>query len=273
MNSKYLLALLFCVLTVSPLFAKQVPQASGTLVTDYISLLTDSERNALERKLVAYDDSTSTQIAIVIENSLEGDDIFEYSYRLAESWGIGRGGKNNGILIYVALQDRQIYIQTGYGAEGFLTDAMARRIIDQIITPAFRSQRYYRGLDETTDIIIQLGNGEYVNEGGPEGASSGMEALFVVFLIVIAIVIVFSVAGGSDDDDWDDDGGYHRRGRYDYDDYHRPRTRRRGGGWIIFPGGGGGGGWNGGGGGGFGGGGFGGFGGGGFGGGGAGGGW
>ena len=276
MQSKiFKIAFIFCLLLGLQLesFAKQVPPKSNQLVTDYIGLLSSNERMQLERKLVAYDDTSSTQIAVVIENSLEGDDIFEYSYRLAESWGIGQDGKDNGILIYIAFQDRELYIQTGYGSEGFLTDAMAKRIIDQVITPAFRQQSYYRALDEATTVIMQLGSGEYQNEGGQ--SENGYEALFILFLVVVAVVIVFTVAGGGGNDDyWDDDGGYNRRGRYDYDDYGRRRNRRRSrsGGWIYIPGGGGG--WNsGGGGGGFGGGGFGGFGGGGFGGGGAGGSW
>lgn len=270
----YQLSLILCLfLSIQDsLFAKQVPPRSDQIVTDYIGLLSSNERELLERKLVAYDDSTSTQIAIVIENSLEGDDIFEYSYRMAESWGIGRDGKDNGILIYIAFQDRELFIQTGYGVEGFLTDAVAKRIVDQVITPAFRQQNYFRGLNEATTVIIQMGSGEYQNEGGRQ-ASNGYEALFILFLIVIAVIIFFSVFGNGNDDDWDD-GGYNGRGRYDYDDYGRPRNRRRSrsGGWIFLPGGGGGG-WNSGGGGGFGGGGFGGFGGGGFGGGGAGGSW
>ncbi|GAB5555031.1 MAG: hypothetical protein Sapg2KO_46220 [Saprospiraceae bacterium] len=275
MKSTFLkLSVLLCLLLPFQVtvFAKQVPPKSNQLVTDYIGLLSSTERLQLERKLVAYDDTSSTQIAVVIENSLEGDDVFEYSYRLAESWGIGQDGKDNGILVYIAFQDRQLYIQTGYGTEGFLTDAMAKRIIDQVITPAFRQQNYFRGLDEATTVIMQLGSGEYQNEGGQQG--NGYEALFILFLIVVAVVIFFSVFGNDNDDYWDDDGGYNRRGRYDYDDYNRPRGRRRSrsGGWIYIPGGGGG--WNsGGGGGGFGGGGFGGFGGGGFGGGGAGGSW
>jgi uncharacterized protein len=241
--------------------AKEVPPAPNPpkLVNDFVGILSSEEVQALEQKLVAYDDSTSTQIAVVIEQSLEGDDVFDYSYRLASAWGIGREGKNNGILIYVAIGDRKLWIQTGYGTEGFLPDAMAKRIIDRIITPNFRNQNYYKGLDEATGAIMQLGNGEYVNEdAGEEGGSSFPVLLifFVIFIIIIVIISKNSGGGGG--------GGYNRRGRYD-----------SGGGWVFFPTGGGGGGWSGGGGGGFGGGGggFGGFGGGGFGGGGAGGSW
>ena len=270
MRIHYNLLLLFLLF---PLFiqAKEVPTRSNTIVTDYVGVLSQQERTTLERKLVAFDDTSSTQIAIVIENSLEGDEIFDYSYRLAEAWGIGQGGKDNGVLIYLAYQDREIYIQTGYGAEGFLTDAMVKRIIDQVIVPAFRNNNYYRGLSEASDIIMQLAAGEYTAEN--ERKESGFEAVIIIFLLLVAVIVFFSFFGGGDD--WDDDGGYNRRGRYDYDDYddyRRGCRRGRRGGWIIFPGGGGGGGWDGGGGG-FGGGGFGGFGGGGFGGGGAGGSW
>jgi uncharacterized protein len=236
--------------------AKDIPPLPNPprLVVDFTGLLSGEELDALERKLVAYDDSTSTQIAVVIEESLEGEDIFDYSYRLAESWGIGRQGKNNGILLYIAIGDRKLRIQTGYGAEGFLPDGMAKRIIDQVIVPRFREQNYFAGLDRATDIIIQLGNGEYVNDEEAGGVSA-IPFLVLFFIIVfIAIIIIISINNKG--------GGYHRGGRYD-----------SGGGWIIFgPGsgsdwGGGGGGSS------WGGGGFGGFGGGGFGGGGAGGSW
>jgi uncharacterized protein len=247
--------LLYLALSGSSLvLAKEVPPPPNPprLVNDFAGALSSGEVAALEQKLVAYDDSTSTQIAIVIEQSLEGDDAFDYSYRLAEAWGIGGKENDNGILIYVALGDRKIRIQTGYGAEGFLPDAMAKRLIETTLAPNFRQQNYYQGLDRATDIIIQLAKGEYQNEqGGEVGFPWGAVIMIVLFIIIL--IIISKGSGG---------GGYHRGGRYD-----------SGGGWIIFgPGGsgwgsGGGSSWGGGGGG------FGGFGGGGFGGGGAGGDW
>jgi uncharacterized protein len=251
-NIAFWLLLLLPVLAV----AKEIPPKPNPprLVNDFVGILTSGEMAALEQKLVDYDDSTSTQIAIVIEQSLDGDDIFDYSYRLAEAWGIGRDGKNNGVLVYVAIGDRKLRIQTGYGAEGFLPDALARRIIEQTIVPAFRQQNYFQGLDRATDVIMKLGSGEYSNDEVSGGDGNFPIAIIVFIIIFIIIIILISKGGGGG-------GGYRRSGRYD-----------SGGGWIFFPtGGGGGGNW--GGGGGFGGGGFGGFGGGGFGGGGAGGSW
>ncbi len=245
-----LLLTFFAFLFSLSLQAKDIPPKSNTLVTDYVRLLSPSDREALERKLVAYDDSTSTQIAIVIERSLEGEEIFDYSYRLAEAWGIGRGSKDNGILIYIAVEDRKLYIQTGYGAEGFLPDAMANRIIETVIKPAFRQERYYQGLNKATNIIMQLGSGEYYND---ESSEEGFPPLALIIILIVIVIIISSLFN-----DKGDGGGYHGGGKYG--------SGRRRGGWMYIPGGG----WSSGSGGG---GGFGGFGGGGFGGGGAGGSW
>lgn len=234
---------------------KAIPQQFNPprLVSDYVSLLSRGEYQALEQKLVAYNDTTSIQIAVIIEASSEGEDIFTYAQRLAEAWGIGQGDTDNGVLLLVMTEDRRMRIHTGYGTEQFLTDAMSRRITDNVLVPNFRSGNYYQGIDRATDIIMQLGTGEYQAK---ERESEDFPVILMVFLIIAAIVIISFILNNTDGGD---DGGYWRGGRYDH---YGPRRSR--GGWIITSGGGGfGGGGLGGGGG------FGGFGGGGFGGGGA----
>jgi uncharacterized protein len=228
--------------------AKETPPRPSPprLVNDYAGMLNRSELDALERKLVAYDDSTSTQIAIVIERTLEGDDDFDYALRIYNTWNIGQKDKNNGVLIYIALDDRRIRIITGYGAEGFLPDAIAKRIIENIIKPAFREQRYYEGFDRATDAIINYAAGEYSAE--EEFDATGFVIGLAILIIIVAFfifIIVAAIRSGKHYDDHDD-GGYWRGGRYE-----EPRHRSRGGGgWMVFPpsGGGGGGGWSGGGG-------------------------
>jgi uncharacterized protein len=249
---KYLLANWLLLWAVLALAQTNVPPKSDRLVNDFAGILGGQEVESLERKLVAYDDSTSTQIAVVTLPTLSGDDIFDYSQRLAESWGIGREGKDNGILLLIATEDRKMRIHTGYGVEGYLTDAMSKRIIQNIIVPAFREGQYYEGIDRATDVFIELGSGEYTND---ELAEEGFPIELIIFLVVFFIILIIIISNMGKG------GGYYRGGRYDAD---------RGGGWIIF-GPGGSGNWSGGGGGGssWGGGGFGGFGGGGFGGGGA----
>lgn len=239
---------------------KQLPRKERKLVYDLADILTRQQEAALEQKLVKYSMETSTQIAVVLEESLEGEDPFTYAQRLAETWGIGGKANDNGILLLVSEQDREIRIQTGYGTEGFLPDATASRIIREVLRPAFRQNDYYGGLNRATDIMMDLGQGEYEGTGPSSGGGLPDWAIILGFIVLI---IFLSWLTHHDDDD---DGGYYRGGRYDMPDR---RYRRRGGRTVIFPGGGFGGGSFGGGGGG----GFGGFGGGGFGGGGAGGSW
>ena len=243
-----------------------LPPRPNTLVNDYAGVLAPGNEAALERKLVAYDDSTGTQIAIVIERYLESGDAFTRSLEIAESWGVGGAEDDNGILVYVAVDNRKVFIQTGYGAEGYVTDILANRIIEQVIAPNFRAGNYYAGLDKATTIMTELLSGQYQADPNRRVGQGGMSPLTVIMLLFLIILVIrwLSQRGGGGDDE---DGGYHRGGRY------RGPRGRRGGGWVILPGGGFGGGGFGGGGFGGGGGGFGGFGGGGFGGGGAGGSW
>jgi uncharacterized protein len=257
---------------------RAIPSKTNDLVNDYAGMMSRGEQDRLRTKLVQYSLETSTQIAVVTEASLEGEDAFERALAIAHGWGIGGSEKNdNGIIIYVSRDDRKIQILTGYGAEGFLPDILAKRIIEQDIKPAFRQGKIYVGLNKATDTVMKLGKGEYSAEDVPAKPSGGLGiSPIFIFLIIIVVFVLISRYNNRNDDD-DEDGGYWRNGPYDMDDEDRQATRprrRRGGGWMIFPGGGFGGGGGGGGfGGGGGGGGFGGFGGGGFGGGGAGGDW
>ena len=276
-----LLPLLLLLGSSLPLAAQYpVPQATNDLVNDYAGIIPPGEEAQLRQELEAYARRTSTQIAVVTEPKLNGMDAFDRSYQIAKEWGIGGSEqKDNGVLIYVARDDRKIRIQTGYGAEGFLPDVLAKRVIDNIMTPAFRAGNFGGGIREAARAIMELGEGEYEGEALDDRPSGGIPPVLILFLILVFFMLLsyFGNRNNYDDDDDDEDGGYWRNGPYDMDEHERRRRRkqrRRSRGPIFFPfpmGGGGFGG--GGGGGGFGGGGFGGFGGGGFGGGGAGGGW
>ncbi len=187
-------------------FGKDLPSRPNPpkLVNDFTNTLTAGEVQALESKLLAYSDSTSTQIAIVIESSLEGDDAFDYSQRLAEAWQIGIKGKNNGLLIYIAIDDHKIWIQNGYGMEGAITDLLSKRIIEENIKPNFKQKQYFQGLDEATDIIIKAASGEYVNEEPLHKKKKGPSTGTIIFLIIVVVVI--SAFGGR--------GGRGRRGGF-----------------------------------------------------------
>jgi uncharacterized protein len=247
--AKAKISLLSLILIAASTFAQTFPEINSParLVNDFADILSADEERLLENKLVAFDDSTSTQITIVSLSNLDGEPASSYAPKLAEAWGIGNKQRNNGILILVSMDNpREVFIATGYGVEEFVTDGLAKRIINEHMLPAFKQQRYYDGLNQGSDDLMQLLKGTFKGFGKKKKAKS-IPAVFVVLGIIVFVMFASRNRGGG--------GGFRT--------YGRP-------GWGGFPMGGGG--WHSGGGS-SGGGGFGGFGGGSFGGGGAGGSW
>ncbi len=226
-------------------------QGKQKLVNDFANILTPEQTQYLERKLVALDDSTSTQISVVIIPTTGGNSISDYNVELGRAWGVGGKQNNNGVILLIAKVDRKLDITVGYGLEGALPDATSKSIIDDIIVPNFKGDDYYRGIDEGTDAIIAAVKGEY-NTPRTKG-SSGISTGKIIFIIAIILFLLLSSGGGGNK------GGT----------FMSRRGSRGLPGPIFWPSGGGGGGFGGFGGGGGGGGGFGGFGGGSFGGGGS----
>lgn len=185
---------LFTITTLSA-FAKDIPAKSNRLVNDYANVLSKEDIELLEQKLKSYDDSTSNQIAIVIERTLDGEDLFNYSYKLAKTWGIGQGGKNNGILIYVAIDDRKTQIQVGGGLEGAIPDGLTGQIRRQVLNPAFKARQFYVGLDEATTMLMRAAAGEFVNDKDDKPLQK-RPSFLVIFIIIIIIIILFSRGGG-----------------------------------------------------------------------------
>lgn len=208
---------------------KAIPQPTEFLVNDFAGLLGREEVVALGQKLSDFAKQSSTQIVVITEKSLEGEDAFDYSQRLAQAWGIGGQQNDNGILLYIAKEDRQVRIQTGYGSEGFLPDAIARRIIETYIVPAFRQENYYQGIDQATNAIIELAKGEYTADNKKESEGTGIPLIFIILLFIVVFFILSNMGRGGRYHN--EDGGYYRGGRYDMDS-----PKRRGGGWIILPG-------------------------------------
>ncbi|RZL48490.1 MAG: TPM domain-containing protein [Pedobacter sp.] len=178
-------------------FAQEFPAKPSTLVNDYTNTLTASQKQELEQKLVAFDDSTSNQIAVVIIKSVGEYDINEYAYKLGREWGVGGKEKNNGVILLIAMGDRKISIQTGYGLEGALPDIYTKRIIENDIKPFFKENDYFSGINAGTNSIIALIKGEYKNDS-PKAKSKGGKgsAGFIVLIIIIIIVIIIRRGGG-----------------------------------------------------------------------------
>ena len=267
----YLLLFIFFMYSISvpAAFTQNLPErpVPPRLVNDFAGMLNQDEVNSLEQKLVAFNDSTSTQIAIVTVSTLQGYDKADYAQRLGEKWGIGKRQLNNGVLILVKPKtpdsNGQVFIAQGYGLEGAIPDLTCIQIVENDILPSFREGDYYGGLSKATNTLMSLARGEYSAEeyGQKSKKSTGKGVPFglIIFIIFIVIAMISGKSGGSNSKNISSGGlplwvllGMMNSGRGSH-----------GGSWGGFSGGGGGGG----------GGGFGGFGGGSFGGGGAGGSW
>lgn len=190
----FITCLMLCALLA---FTQELPPKPNTLVTDFTNTLSDAEQQQLEHKLVAFDDSTSTQIAVVIMKSVGSYDINDYAQRLGRAWGIGQKGKNNGVVVLVAIGDRKVSIQTGYGVEAALPDIVTHEIIQNDILPNFKAGNYYAGLDAGTNDIIKYVKGEYKSPKKPEPVKNvGGSVFILVIIVVVILIIIFRNRGG-----------------------------------------------------------------------------
>lgn len=189
------------------LFSKDVPRLKSrvmdetwTLHTDYIS--------ALEKQLRDHEKKTSNQIVVFVTPSLEGENLEEYSLKVAETWKLGQKGKDNGVLLFVAIEDRKLRIEVGYGLEGVLTDVLCHHIIENEIKPYFKKGEYDIGIQNGVSAIMKSIEGEYtipekkdfshlgplsfLGEIAPEGAEMPIGFKIFVSIFVVTVLGVFT---------------------------------------------------------------------------------
>lgn len=176
------------------LFSQSVPKKlhADRAVQDYAGLLSQTELNF---KLKNYADSTSTGIVVAIVKDVEDDINFQAAQMLSQ-WGVGQKGKDNGVLLLMAVNQRKIAISTGYGVEDRLTDALSRRIIERDIIPHFKNQDYYGGFDQATTSIMQVLSGAYKNDSSSEGSGTIGLVMFLLFAIFIIVVVAIAFGKG-----------------------------------------------------------------------------
>lgn len=164
-----------------------------TSVYDYVNLLSPTEKSDLEQKLIKYSDTTSTQIVIAVIASTNGENINYLGAQWIKAWGIGQAKIDNGILIILAKDDRKIGINTGYGVEHLLTDAMSKRIIENDIIPFFKQDDYPGGLNKGADAIFEVLKGEY--QGTRKTSNQNEFPKEIIFIIIfIFIIILISIS-------------------------------------------------------------------------------
>jgi uncharacterized protein len=182
------LTFLICalVLSLSAWGQKAVPELWNMRVHDDAHVLKQETIDQLEKQLAHYEDSTSSQIAILIISSLEGESLEEYSIKVAEKWALGKKDKDNGALLLIAVDDHKMRIEVGVGLEGVLTDAMCNRIIRNEMTPAFRRGDFDGGVTAAIDGMIKVIGGEYTAED-----TNDMEDLTLKQKILIGLGLYF----------------------------------------------------------------------------------
>jgi uncharacterized protein len=163
------------------------------LVNDFAKIYNDEQAGLLEQKLVAYNDSTSTQIAIVSVTTLDGYPVDDYTIKLGNKWGIGQKGKNNGILILIAKEDRKAYIATGYGMEGALNDGKLGTILRREMIPYFKNGDYYGGTDAGIDAMIKAAAGEYVSDESDYKGDNGSPFPIIIAIFFFIMIMFFVI--------------------------------------------------------------------------------
>jgi len=162
------------------------------LVNDFAKLFPDYNTVQLENKLVTYNDSTSTQIVVVTIESLNGFGEDDYSLRLSRKWGIGQANKNNGILILIAKEERAVNIELGYGIEGYISDADAKRLIENVMIPQFRNGNYFAGVDLAINDMIAMLQGTYQAIPQDTGIDDTGKWVIITLIIIFLLIIFFA---------------------------------------------------------------------------------
>ena len=173
------------------------------LVNDLAGLFSASQVRQLEAMLVAFDDSTSNQIAVVTVKDLEGRSPADYAYRIGQDWGVGGKDFNNGIVVLVKPKDErssgQVSIQVGYGLEGAIPDVYAKRIIDNQMIPHFRENDYYGGVQAACEQLMAYASGEIsVARDRDEVDAEDLVALLILLGLLLLVFLYLSKhSGGS----------------------------------------------------------------------------
>jgi uncharacterized protein len=183
------------VLIVRPVLAQSLAPvpALTARVTDTTGTLTPDQIASLDAKLAAFEQAKGSQVAVLIVPTTQPEEIDQYSIRVVEQWKLGRAKVDDGALLIVALNDRRMRIEVGYGLEGALPDATANRIIQQDIAPAFKRGDYYGGISTGVDRILRVIEGEPLPEPELSPPSQGIPGLFHL----LPFLFIFAMVGGS----------------------------------------------------------------------------
>lgn len=183
--------------TLNILLAQDFPDKPSGFVNDYARVLTPAERTRLEGKLSQFRNATSNVIVISTVKNLRGLTIEEFSLNMFEKWKMWEGDRKNGVLILISTDDRRMRVHVGYGLEGALPDALAGRVVNDIMSPFFREGQFFAGLDRATSAIMEATAGEFdaveaIQRHQPESEKSGgipLDLIIYAFFIIVFFVL------------------------------------------------------------------------------------
>lgn len=191
-----LIGLVLIWLTSFNIHAQEIPQRPQPprLVNDLAGVLGPAQKNSLEQMLVKFNDTTSTQITVVIVSDLYGYDPADFAYRIGENWGVGQKKFDNGIVVLVKPKINRdkgrAFIATGYGVEGAVPDAIAKRIVENEMIPAFRNNDYYGGIEAAATTLMSLTSGEYSAEDYLKRTDEPSGGWLVPIVVIILVFLL-----------------------------------------------------------------------------------
>lgn len=191
--------LFFCLgslLIAATALALDVPALRGR-VNDYAGVMGQEQARALETRLAQFEQETGHQVAVLTIPTLDGEDIEGFGIRVAESWKIGKKGFDNGVILIVAVRDRRLRLEVGYGLEGVLPDALAKQIISDYIVPRFRAQDYAGGIITGTDAVLKVIKNEPLPESARKRDRQQGSALSPIMMMLITLAVFGIMASAS----------------------------------------------------------------------------
>jgi uncharacterized protein len=176
--------------------SETLPSRPDRYFNDYAGVVNRSAALELNEELAQFERETSTQILVAIYRTMQSEsDVADYTQRIARTWGVGQKGRNNGAVLFVFVENRQMFIQTGYGLEGALPDATCFDITHNLIAPFFKKGDYTGGLRAGVTAMMQAVRGEYKGTGRTQKEKEGSGAgAFPLGLILFVIIVIFIIA-------------------------------------------------------------------------------
>src|SRR5262245_15659644 len=194
-NVIHLIAALALLLAINAHAAEVIPPKPDRYFNDYAGVVSKAAALRFNEQLAQFERETSDQVVVAVLPKMQSDsDIADYTQRVAQAWGVGQKERRNGVVLFVFIQDRKMFIQVGYGLEGAIPDATAFDITERHIKPLFRTGNFEAGLATGIDLICKAIRGEYKGSGKTVAESRGVTGVvsnvlpFIVFIIVLILL-------------------------------------------------------------------------------------